>query len=71
MAISVVRKVQAGTWTDALWDEGTWWIILAGVALAVVGIGNLGGYPIVLLIGLLMLLYGEPGMQRASGSSLL
>ena len=65
MAISVVRKVQAGTWTDALWDEGTWWIILAGVALAVVGIGNLGGYPIVLLIGLLMLLYG--GTRNAKG----
>ena len=65
MAISVVRKVQAGTWADALWDEGTWWIILAGVALAVVGIGNLGGYPIVLLIGLLMLLYG--GTRNAKG----
>ena len=38
-------------------------VVLA--VLAVVGIGNLGGYPIVLLIGLLMLLYG--GTRNAKG----
>ena len=65
MVISVVRKVQAGNWADALWDEVTWWVILAGIALAVLGIGSVGGYPVVLIVGLVMLLYG--GTRNAKG----
>ena len=65
MVISVVRKVQAGDWADALWDEVTWWVILAGIALAVLGIGSVGGYPVVLIVGLVMLLYG--GTRNAKG----
>ncbi len=65
MVISVVRKVQAGDWADALWDEVTWWVILAGIALAVLGIGSVGGYPVVLIVGLVMLLYG--GTRKAKG----
>lgn len=38
---------------------------MVGVALAVVDIGNLGGYPIALLIGLLMLFHG--GARDAKG----
>ena len=40
---------------------------LHNMALAVVGIGNLGGYPIVLLIGLLMLLYGGSRCDGRAG----
>ena len=65
MVISVVRKVQAGDWADALWDEVTWWVILAGIALAVLGIGSVGGYPVVLIVGLVMLLYA--GTRNAKG----
>ncbi len=65
MVISVVRKVQAGEWADALWDEVTWWVILAGIALAVLGIGSVAGYPVVLIVGLVMLLYG--GTRNAKG----
>lgn len=65
MAISVVRKVQAGDLVDALFNEITWWIILAGVALAVLGIGNVGGMPVVLIVGALMLALG--GTRNAKG----
>ncbi len=65
MAISVWKKCKDGCFQDALWDEITWWIILAGAALAILGIGSVAGYPVVLIIGCLMLLYG--GTRNAKG----
>ena len=65
MAISVVRKIQSGNFIDALFDEITWWIILAGIALAVLGIGNVAGVPAVLVVGALMLAVG--GTRNAKG----
>lgn len=65
MAISVVRKIQAGDFIDALFNEITWWIILAGIALAVLGVGNVGGMPVVLIVGALMLALG--GTRNAKG----
>lgn len=65
MAVSVWKKCKDGCWQDALWDEITWWIILIGAALAILGIGNVAGYPAVLIVGCLMLLYG--GTRNAKG----
>ena len=65
MTVSVVKKVQDGDFIDALFSEITWWIILAGVALAVLGIGNVGGMPVVLIVGALMLALG--GTRNAKG----
>ena len=65
MAISVWKKTKDGCFQDALWDEITWWVILAGVALAILGIANVGGVPVVLLVGCLMLIYG--GTRSAKG----
>ncbi len=65
MAISVVRKIQKGDFIDALFDEITWWIILAGIALAVLGIGNIAGVPVALTVGGLMLAIG--GTRNAKG----
>ena len=59
MIISVVRKVQTGDVADAIWSEVTWWIILGGAALAILGIGSVGGYPVVLIVGLVMLVIGS------------
>ena len=59
MAISVVYQCRNGRWADALWNEVTWWIVLAGAALAVLGIGSIAGCPVVLLVGLAMLVYGS------------
>ena len=65
MAISVVRKIKRGDFIDALFDEITWWIILAGIALAIFGIGTIGGVPVVLTVGGLMLALG--GTRNAKG----
>lgn len=51
---------------DALFDEITWWIILAGTGLAVLGIGSVSGVPVVLIVGVLMLVYGAGRGKRAS-----
>ena len=65
MTISIIRKIQAGNFLDALFDEITWWIILGGVALAIFGIGTVNGIPVVLTIGGLMLVFG--GTREAKG----
>ena len=44
---------------DAIFNEGTWFVIFAGLALFVLKIGNIGGVPVVLCIGVLMLIYGS------------
>lgn len=58
MLISVVKKCRDGNFADALWDEITWWVILTGIALAVLGIGNVAGKPAVFIVGCVMLIYG-------------
>ncbi len=65
MTVSVVKKCQEGQFVDALFSEITWWIILAGVALAIFGIGTVAGVPVVLVIGILMLVFG--GTRNAKG----
>lgn len=65
MAVSVVNKIRSGDFIDALFDEITWWIILAGVALAIFGIGTVAGVPVPLTVGGLMLVFG--GTRKAKG----
>lgn len=67
MAISVVKKFKDGEWQDAIWQEFTWWTILIGVAFAFLGIANIAGYPVVLLAGLLMLVYGSTRNSKGIG----
>ena len=67
MAISVVKKIKDGNVADAIWGEITWWVILGGVALAVLGIGSVGGVPVVLVVGGLMLLYGATRKAKGLG----
>ena len=67
MTVSVVKKTKDGHFQDALWDEITWWVILAGLALMVLKIGNVGGVPVVLVIGGVMLLYGSTHNARGFG----
>ena len=67
MIISVVRKVQTGDVADAIWSEVTWWIILGCAALAILGIGSVGGYPVVLIVGLVMLVIGSTRNAKGFG----
>ena len=67
MTVSVVEKCRNGHFTDALFDEITWWIILAGGAMALLGVGSVGGVPVVLCIGGVMLLYGAGRGKKGFG----
>lgn len=37
MTVSVVKKIRDGQGLDALFDEVTWWVILAGLGVMVCG----------------------------------
>lgn len=39
MAISLVEKLRRGKYLDALFEEATWWIVFAGIALLALGKG--------------------------------
>lgn len=67
MTVSVVKKARSGRFADALWDEITWWVILLGLVLLVLGVGNVGGVPAVLVLGGVMLLYGSTREARGFG----
>lgn len=67
MTVSVVKKTQDGHFADALWDEITWWIILAGLAMAILKVGSVAGVPVVLCVGVLMLIYGAGRGKKGFG----
>ncbi len=67
MAVSAVKKTKEGRFADALWDEITWWVILAGLVLMILKIGVVKGVPVVLVIGGVMLLYGSTRSARGFG----
>ena len=67
MTVSVVKKTKDGHFPDALWDEITWWVILAGLALMILKIGTVHGVPVVLVIGGLMLLFGSTRNAKGFG----
>ena len=72
MTVSVVKKIRDGQGLDALFDEVTWWVILAGLGVMVCGMA-LPSAPavlatagqIVLVAGVLMLALG--GTRKARG----
>ena len=41
MAISFIKKLRDGQVMDAVWEEVTWWVVFAGLALAILGVTNL------------------------------
>ena len=53
MAISVIRKCKRGDFVDALWNEITWWIVFAGIALMVLNVTS-----IVLIAGVVLVVLG-------------
>ncbi|MCI2058189.1 MAG: V-type ATP synthase subunit I [Oscillibacter sp.] len=67
MAISFVKKVRDGQTLDAVFNEGTWWVIYAGTALAILKIGTVGGVPVVLAVGVVMLLIGSTRGKKGFG----
>ncbi len=67
MAISVVKKSRDGEFIDALFNEISWWIVLAGLALFICG-KMLAGVPAALgTAGLVLLIAG--GLMLALGGT--
>lgn len=64
MVISVVGKLKRGQFLDAFWEEITWWVVFAGIALAVLGVTNL-----VLYAGIVLVVAGLSSTERDSGRS--
>ncbi len=65
MTVSVVNKCRAGDWLDALFDEVTWWVILAGLGLMALGVGSVNGLPVILLLGCAMLVVGQFVLKKS------
>ena len=66
LAISFVKKLRRGQVMDAIWEEVTWWVVFAGLALAILGVTNL-----VIILGGVMVVAGpiltEKGFGKITG----
>lgn len=71
MAVSVRNKFRAGDWANAVFDEITWWVILLGLGLMALKLGNVAGYPVVLLLGCAMLVGGQFYLKKSFGGGLV
>ena len=67
MIVSVTIKVRRGEIFSAVFEEGTWWVIFAGIACLALGVGNIGGVPVVLVIGVVMLFIGSAKGKKGFG----
>lgn len=67
MMISFVKKIKDGDVTDAILSEGTWWVIYAGTALAILKVGTVSGVPVVLATGIVMLVVGSTRGKKGFG----
>ena len=65
MAINFYKKTKRGQLADAIWEEGALWVTLLGIILYVLKVGNIAGYPVVLILGVVMVFYG--GTRGAKG----
>ncbi len=67
MVVNFVMKKREGRLADAIWEEGSLWVLLVGGILAVLKIGNIAGIPVVLIIGVIMLLFGAGRNAKGFG----
>ena len=67
MIINMVEKIRNGDLKSAVFEEGSWFVIFAGLALFVFKKGNVAGIPVVLVIGALMLIYGAAYPAKGIG----
>ena len=67
MAVKFWMLCRDGKVLDAVLDVGSWWVIFVGIALFALGIGNVSGYPVVLIVGCLMLLGQARGAKGIGG----
>ena len=65
--VSFVEKARNGHLMDGIWDEGTWWVLYLAVGFLALGIGNVAGYPVLLIVGILMLAVGSTRNAKGFG----
>ena len=65
--IGMRYRMQHGEGADAFWEIVPWWVIFVGIGLMVAGIGNIGGVPVVLAIGVLMMIFGAARGAKGFG----
>ena len=65
--VSFAEKAKNGHLMDGVWDEGTWWVLYLAVILLALGVGNVAGVPVVLVIGLVMLVIGSTRNAKGIG----
>lgn len=69
MAVSAWRQLKRGQWLDALVDTGSWYLVFAGIGLAV-GLGlNFGIYLAIAGVAIMLVLggHGKKGLGRITG----
>jgi V/A-type H+-transporting ATPase subunit I len=67
MIISMVEKISHGDAKSAIFEEGSWFVIFAGLALFIFKKGNVAGIPVVLALGVIMLVYGAAYPAKGVG----
>ena len=67
MIISVVIKVKRGEIFSAVFEEGTWFVLFIGIACLALGVGNIAGVPVVIVIGAVMLFIGSARGKKGFG----
>ena len=66
MVISFVMKLRRRQYLDAIFEEGTWWVVFAGIALMALGVTNLVLYAGVVLVVAGPLITGK-GLGKITG----
>ena len=67
MIINVVIKLKRGEVFSAVFEEGTWFVLFIGIACLALGVGNIGGVPVVIVIGAVMLFIGSAKGKKGFG----
>lgn len=68
MAVSAWRQLKRGQWIDALVDTGSWYLVFAGIGLAVAGV-SIGTYLAIAGVVIMLVLggHGKKGFGRITG----
>ena len=67
MIINVVIKVKRGEIFSAVFEEGTWFVLFIGIACLALGVGNIAGVPVVIVLGAVMLFIGSARGKKGFG----
>lgn len=67
MGVNFAQQVKAGDAKSAIFNEGAWYVIFAGIPLAILKLDRVAGIPVVLTIGIIMLIYGAQAGAKGFG----